>query len=232
MSRVGTARLGKTYDVALSRLALDGRAARDRLLDIDPRPVADLSAAEIGLARFFLGAGFGWAFPDRLSLKSGTTFEFSAAFDIGRAATIEILPWGLWSLPDSPVPGADSALQMQPLLATLQIRLWEGNKGRFYLGGGGGYSWNYYALGQAHRSAVMSGLGLTSYYAVAGDGWLTHLVGGWEWYSTTDAKLILGVELRYVMGRIDIMQYLETATKTDTIDLGVYTFRVSLTGHF
>ncbi len=232
MSRVGTAHLGKTYDVAFPGLALDDRAARDRLLDITPRPVADLSAAEIGLARFFLGAGLGWAFPDSLSLKSGTTFELSTAFDIGRAATIEILPWGLWSLPDHPVPGADSSLDMQPLLATLQIRLWEGGKGRFYLGGGGGYSWNNYALGAAHRSAVMSGLGLTSYNAVASDGWLTHFVGGWEWYSTADAKLILGVELRYVMGQIDMTQYLEAATKTDTIDLGVYTFRVGLTGHF
>ncbi len=211
---------------------LDDRTARYRLLDINPRPVADLSAVEIGLARFFLGVGLGLAYPNNLSLSSGTTFELSTAFDIAETVTIEIMPWGLWSLPDHPMPGADSALEMQPLLATLQIRLWEGSSGRAYIGGGGGYSWNNYSLGSTHRAAVMNALGLSSYSVAVGDGWLTHLVGGWEWYSTSDAKLNLGLELRYVMGQVDMTQYLEASTKTDVIDLGVYTFRVSLTGHF
>ncbi|MHC4250230.1 MAG: hypothetical protein ACYS9X_13970, partial [Planctomycetota bacterium] len=120
------------------------------------RPVADLSAAQLDLANFFMGFGLGHVRPEGSSLESSFVYDLSLALDAPPAISVEMLV-GLWNLPDRPRlrsgTEADSELEMIPILVALQLQK-EFAKFRAYVAPGVGYSFNNYDLGAGHAAAM------------------------------------------------------------------------------
>ena len=203
--------------------------------EIAAAPVADLSGDDPGLPRVFMGLAYGQIFPKDRTLASGPVYDLNLAWDVNSWLTTEFAV-GLWNIGDRPsgVPGADSIFEMRPLLAMLQFtgeipRL----KSRLYLGAGLGYSQNSYDLGRNHESYYEIDIGTPDYDVTADDGLVMQYAVGWEAYSTADAELNLGIELRYVTGRVERVQWSQGAVTTaEDVDLEFYLLRFNVTWHF
>jgi len=203
---------------------------------VTPRPAADLSAAELTLPRFFAGVAIGTVMPESSSLQTSAVYDVNLAYDLAGWLSVEVLI-GSWNVADRPsnVPPADSTLRMTPCLALVQVyRDSHRLRGRLYAGAGVGYSVNDYRLGSAHKEYVMDQDGLTDYDLIASDGPVVQAAVGWEAYSTADARLNLGLELRYVSADIDLT-IRRSGLADYTIDFPadkLWMMRVNLTWHF
>lgn len=198
-------------------------------------PVADLSGTDLGLPRFFLGLGYAQMHPEDSSLRTGTVYDLNVAYDMSSWLTMEFA-FGLWDIGDQPVgvPGADSILEMRPALLMLQLY---GEvpacKSRVYIGVGGGYSVNSYDLGGTHEYYVENVDGIPDYGVNAADATLWQLALGADIYSTADAELNLGIELRYVIGTVERVERSgETPFNVDEVELRLYLIRANVTWHF
>jgi outer membrane protein W len=167
--------------------------------------------------------------PEGSSLDSSFVYDLSFAFDAPPIFTIEMLV-GLWNIPDRPMPQADSDLEMVPVLLSAQLQK-EFAKFRAYLAVGGGYSFNNYALGGAHRQALFDqGAGVFS--AAAENGVLYQGAVGAEFYSSESADLNFGVEVRYVGGDVDFEENLDGVVTQKSTPLNLWLVRGSVTWHF
>lgn len=193
------------------------------------RPVADLSGWSPYNANFFMGVAASYVRPEGSSLDSAWAYDLNMAFDVSRLLTLEVLI-GKWDIPDRPLAEADSDLEMVPILVSLQLQK-EFAKFRAYGAVGGGYSFNNYALGGAHRQAILD-QGLTTYSADAADGVLGQAAVGAEFYSSETADLNFGVELRYVLGDVDVEENRDGVPATKTAGLDLWLLRFGVTWHF
>lgn len=198
---------------------------------IDARPVADLTGMEIGLPRFFVGVAMARAYPNDSALDSATVYDFSMVYDLSSRLAFEALV-GVWDIPDRPLPGAGSTLDMRPLIASLQVNLLQSPKWRAYAVGGGGIALNDYELGQPHRTALMTGSGSTLYNVVVDNCVLVQLGGGVELYSDADAAITVALEMRYVMGEADVTEQLDISTTNTDADINIWLLRLNLSWHF
>jgi len=198
------------------------------------RPVADLSAGRLNLANFFMGFGVAQARPEGSSLESDIVYDISMMLDAPPAFSFE-LTVGLWDLPDRPALAtgsvADSELEMIPVLFALQLQK-EFPRFRVYVAPGVGYSFNNYALGANHLAAMLEEYSATSYSADAEDGMLLQGAVGFEFYSSESADLNFGMELRYLMGDLDIVERPGGIERQKTIDLEMWLIRGMVTWHF
>ena len=198
------------------------------------RPVADLSGAQLDLANFFMGFGLGHLSPKDSSLDSDIVYDLTIAFDAPPAFSFELLV-GLWNLPDRPqlLDGttADSDLDMTPILFALQLQK-EYPKFRTYLAPGVGYSFNDYGLGAGHMAAMLKKYVTTSYSAETEDSLVYQLGAGLEFYSSESADLNFGMEVRYIMGDLDITERPGSLVSERTIELEMWLIRGMVTWHF
>ena len=198
------------------------------------RPVADLSAGQLNLANFFVGFGVAQARPEGSSLKSDIVYDISMMLDAPPAFSFE-LTVGLWNLPDRPeLAGgseADSELEMIPVLFALQVQK-EFPRFRAYVAPGVGYSFNNYALGANHLAAMLEEYSATSYSADAEDAMLLQGAVGFEFYSSESADLNFGMELRYLMGDLDVVERPNGIAREKTVDLEMWLIRGMVTWHF
>ncbi len=198
-------------------------------------PVADFSGAILDLPRVFFGIGYAQLRPEDSSLKTSTVYDLNVAYDLTANLTFEF-SFGLWNVPDRPagIPQGDSDLEMRPALGMLQL---SGElsqlKARVYFAAGGGYSVNSYALGSKHEYHVENVDKVPDYSVRADDGFLWQLALGVELYSTADAALNFGVELRYVSGMVERVERTdETIFNVDEVELNLYLIRANVTWHF
>lgn len=199
-------------------------------------PTADLSCDSLRLPRAFAGIALGVITPESSSLQKATVYDFNLTYDLNRWLAVELLV-GSWTLPDRPsnIPNADSNFQLTPCLAMAQIyKDFAKLRGRLYVGAGAGYAQSDYNLGSSHKQYVMDQDGLSDYDLVISDGAVFQAAVGWEAYSTADAKLNLGLELRYLSAdlnmtirRPDVPDY-EASFPADKLWL----IRANLTWHF
>jgi hypothetical protein len=194
--------------------------------------VADLSCGELNLPRFFAGVGFGQVRPVDSTLATSSVYDVNLAYDFPGGMTLEV-SYGLWDVDDRPVAVADSILQMRPVLVTLQLtREFVGRKGRMYLGVGAGYSVNEYDLGSAHRQYMLDNLPISDYTAHADDGGLMQVTLGIELYSTADAKLNTGIEVRHVTGDAERVEYQGSNPIYGEFDVEFWMLRGNISWHF
>ena len=200
-------------------------------------PVADLSGVDLGLPRFFLGLGYGELRPEDSTLARSIVYDLNFAYDLSSVLTFEVL-FGLWNVGDRPVgiPDADSSLEMRPMLAMLQLY---GDiqraRARVYVAVGAGYSRNTYDLGSDHAYHVENVDGIPDYTVQADDDYLLQCAVGVDKYSTADADLNLGIELRYVWGQLERLERSGSTyvrTMDQDVDLRLYLLRASVTWHF
>ncbi|MHC5057718.1 MAG: hypothetical protein ACYTKD_23860 [Planctomycetota bacterium] len=198
------------------------------------RPVADLSAAQLDLANFFMGFGLGHIRPEGSSLESSLVYDLSMALDAPPAISVEMLV-GLWNLPDRPRletgAEADSELEMIPVLVALQMQK-EFAKFRAYVAPGVGYSFNNYALGANHAVAELDHHKASTFAADVDDSLLYQAAVGVEFYSSESADLNFGMELRYVMGGLDITERPNNSEYLRSVDLQMWLIRGNVTWHF
>jgi hypothetical protein len=216
----------------LIQAPLDGPSAE--LADagsIEARPVADLTGMEIGLPRFFVGAALARAYPNDSTLDSATVYDFSMVYDISSRLCFEALI-GVWDLPDRPIPGADSNLDMRPLIAALQYNLGQGTKWRAYAVGGGGIGLNDYELGVPHREAVVVSSGSPFYNVEVDNCVLIQLGGGIELYSDDDAAITIACETRFIMGDAEVTEQLDIGTTITDREINIWLLRLNLSWHF
>ena len=198
-------------------------------------PVADVSGAILDLPRVFFGIGYSQLRPEDSSLTTSTVYDLNVAYDLTANLTFEFA-FGLWNIPDRPVgiPEGDSDLEMRPVLGMLQlsgeVSQW---KARVYVAAGGGYTVNSYALGASHRYHVENVDRVPAYSVTADDAFLWQLALGVEVYSTADAALNFGVELRYVSGEVErVERTSDTIFNVDEVELNLYLIRANVTWHF
>jgi hypothetical protein len=201
-----------------------------------PGPVADLSGEQLGLPRLFVGLGISRISPrdSTLARSSEVPLDLNISFDLSSWMTLEFLA-GFWSVGDEPpeVSGADSELEMVPVLAQVQFYAdVPSRKSRVYVGLGGGWSINDYHVGPVHREYKKQAESLANYDADAKDGALFQGVVGVEAYSTSDAKLNLAVEARYVFGEADKVEILDGSERAGEFDIKLWILRANLTWHF
>lgn len=198
------------------------------------RPVADLSTGQLNLANFFMGLGFGHIRPEGSSLESSFVYDLSMALDAPPALSFEMLV-GLWNLPDRPRLStgseADSDLEMLPVLFALQLQK-EFAKFRAYVAPGVGYSFNNYALGPNHATAMRAEYSASSYAVDAEDSMLLQGTAGIEFYSSESADLNFGLEFRYIWGDLDIVERPDGVARPKTVDLQMWLIRGNVTWHF
>jgi len=218
----------------LARPSLDGPPAELAGTDagsIEARPVADLTGMEIGLPRFFVGAALARAYPNDSTLDAATVYDFNMVYDISSKLALETLI-GVWDFPDRPMPGADSSLNMRPLIASLQVNLLQSNKWRAYAVGGGGIGLNDYELGGPHRTAVMTDSGSPFFTVEADNCVLIQLGGGVELYSDADADITIALETRYIMGDAEVTEQLDIGTTRTDREINIWLIRLNLSWHF
>jgi len=198
------------------------------------RPVADLSAGRLNLANFFVGFGVAQARPEGSSLESDIVYDISMMMDAPPALSFELM-LGLWDLPDRPeLTGgseADSEFEMIPVLFAVQLQK-EFPRFRVYVAPGVGYSFNNYAVGANHLAAMLAEYGASTYSADAEDAMLVQAAAGFEFYSSESADLNFGMELRYLMGDLDIVERPDGIEREKTIDLEMWLIRGMVTWHF
>lgn len=216
------------YDLVPSRTApAPDLAAFDGL---EAHPVADLSGMELGVARFFVGFGVSQVRPQDSTLDRSLLYDLNMVFDLSSKISLETLV-GLWDIPDMPVADAGSSLNMVPVMASLQLNLMESSRWRAYLAGGGGWGFNDYDLGAHHRAVMVESSG-KSYAVEVDDGALVQLAAGFEFYSTEDAQLNIGLEVRYVTGGADKTERVADTPTTEEADINLWLARVNLSWHF
>jgi hypothetical protein len=228
------ATFGDAAGVSIESVAIDDEAR------IAPHSVADLSGDQLFLPHFFTGFSVGNVVAFDSTLVSSPVYDVNLALDIGSHLSLEVM-FGWWSIQDQPanIPGADSKLVMNPVLAFLQFykdvpRL----RSRYYVGAGIGYSTNSYDLGATHEQYVLLHDNLDDYDIDVSDGTLLKAAIGWERYSTSDAKLNLGIELSYVSGQADLRIDRTSGGTTDQYVIGsfpmdnMWMFRANITWHY
>jgi len=203
--------------------------------------VADLSGAEIFVPKLFFGLGLGQVHPADCTLRRSAIYDVVVSYDAWGPVGLELM-FGQWKVEDEPylagtsqvnVTGATNELQMQPLLAMLSLSYepvrWDC---RFYVGVGGGYSmYTSYNVSSDYRAEVLDN-GYPSYDADASDFWLFQAAAGAEVFSSTDAKLNIGFEARYLTGNIEWTQNYGGSPVTGNLDTDFFVLRTYLSWHF